>query len=113
MLRGLCGYFGRINNKKINDEVDSYDKGAHGQKRSLDLVKIGNLGESGLKWHNRLKRHSSDFKILAQVWHSQNGSNDAISVQGLLRKFVTAYLQPVYVRHHCCTLLFVKHFVCA
>ncbi|KAK0177277.1 hypothetical protein PV328_001346 [Microctonus aethiopoides] len=55
----------------------------------------GYIGESGLKWHTRVKRHISDFKIPAQVWHWQNDSNDAKSLQGPPTKSVTSYLQPV------------------
>ncbi|KAK0083951.1 hypothetical protein PV326_006464 [Microctonus aethiopoides] len=51
--------------------------------------------ESGLKWHSRARRYISDFKIPVQVWHWQDGSNDAKSLQGPPTKFVTSYLQPV------------------
>ncbi|KAK0177292.1 hypothetical protein PV328_001360 [Microctonus aethiopoides] len=47
-----------------------------------------------LKWHTRVKRHISDFKIPAQVWNWQDGSNDAKSLQGPSMKFVTSYQQP-------------------
>ncbi|KAK0083973.1 hypothetical protein PV326_006454 [Microctonus aethiopoides] len=58
-------------------------------------LRFGYIGESGLKWHTRVKRHISDFKIPAQVWHWQNDSNDAKSLQGPPTKSVTSYLQPV------------------
>ncbi|KAK0075052.1 hypothetical protein PV325_007459 [Microctonus aethiopoides] len=41
-----------------------------------------------------VKRHISDFKIPAQVWNWQDGSNDAKSLQGPSMKFVTSYQQP-------------------
>ncbi|KAK0076739.1 hypothetical protein PV325_004939 [Microctonus aethiopoides] len=37
----------------------------------------------------------SDFKIPARVWHWQDGSNDAKSLQRPPTKFVTSYPQPV------------------
>ncbi|KAK0086578.1 hypothetical protein PV326_005492 [Microctonus aethiopoides] len=51
--------------------------------------------KSGLKWHTRVKRQISDFKIAAQVWHWQYYSKDAKSFQGSPTKFVASYLQPV------------------
>ncbi|KAK0078199.1 hypothetical protein PV325_002841 [Microctonus aethiopoides] len=52
-------------------------------------------GRTPLKWHTRVKRHISDFKIPAQVWHWQDGSNDPKSLQGPYMKLETSYLQPV------------------
>ncbi|KAK0074799.1 hypothetical protein PV325_007775 [Microctonus aethiopoides] len=46
-------------------------------------------------WPKLIKWHLIDFKIPAQLWHWQDGSNDAKSLREPPTKFVTSYLLPV------------------
>ncbi|KAK0079651.1 hypothetical protein PV326_008615 [Microctonus aethiopoides] len=74
---------------KLNVEADEIQL-CEGQE-----MKHNEKREGGLKWHTTMKQHISDFKISVQVWHWQDGSNDAKSLQGPPTKFVTSYLEPV------------------
>ncbi|KAK0160424.1 hypothetical protein PV328_007835 [Microctonus aethiopoides] len=56
-----------------------------------------NVGKGDLKWHTRVKQQISDFQIPAQVWHWQDGSSIAKSLQEPPTKFVTSYLEIGYI----------------